>query len=81
MTAITRELLDAVIGAQGLTSLEHDLASALRRVLDVCDERDDLVAEGEPDPILTLGTVTTALLLTTEVRAALAGTQTEAVDS
>ncbi len=46
MTEITRELLDAVVAAQGLTSLERDLAAALRRVLDQ-QERDE--AQGAYD--------------------------------
>jgi hypothetical protein len=36
-TDITRERLDAIVDASGLTSLEHDLAAALLRVLDLAD--------------------------------------------
>ena len=79
MTAITREYLNAVLIAP-LTNGERVMAAALRRVLDLCDER-GAASPAEFRGIDFFGNPFPLLVRVDDLRAALAGTQTEAVDS
>lgn len=81
MTPITREYLDA-LARQGIfdPSALLDLIAALRRVLDLADEADENHARYMEGPILDRF-IAPSNVHTSKLRAALAGTQTEAVDS